>query len=331
MTALSGPGYVEDARTIARLRDAFLLPVPLTVATTQFPVSADLDRNAEYVLRQMETAAERGADVVHVPEAGLSGYAGTDLDTHATTDWARLRRHAKAVMARADTLGCWVILGSAHPLSGDHKPHNSCYVIDDAGRLVDRYDKRFCAGNAAETTGDLAHYTPGDHFSVFTIGDVRCGILICHDYRYPELYREYKQRGVQLLFHAFHAGNNGPERWQKMRAQVGEAHWRHNPRTTLPGITMPATTRAAAANSYLWISCSNSSAPESCWPAFFVRPDGVATGRLTRNEAGVLISTVDPSADWYDATAAWRDRAMAGTYHSGTLVEDKRSEARTEL
>lgn len=37
-----------------------------------------------------------------------------------------------------------VVLGSAHRLSGANNPHNSLYVIDDDGALVDRYDKRFC-------------------------------------------------------------------------------------------------------------------------------------------------------------------------------------------
>src|SRR5215212_1849382 len=59
---------------------------------------------------------------------------------------------------------------------------------------------------------------------------------------------------------------------------------------------MPATMVAEAANNHLWISCPNSSASstrESCWPGFFVRPDGVVAGRLRRNTAGVLVSEVD--------------------------------------
>ncbi len=80
-----------------------------------------------------------------------------------------------------------------------------------------------------------------------------------------------------------------------------------------------------------WISCPNSSARESCWPSFFVRPDGVVTGRLRRNTAGVLVSEVDPDEEIYDSTVAWRDRAMDGVLHSGTLVRDRRSEERTRL
>jgi len=303
----------------------------LQIATSQFPVRADIPSNRDCILRQMREAEEHGADIVHFPEGALSGYAGVDFDTFDDLDWSLLRSCTEEVMSRAEELGVWVLLGSSHRLTGDNKPHNSLYVIDDQGRLVDRYDKRFCAGDSSETTGDLAHYTPGNHFTVFEISGVRCGTLICHDYRYPELYREYKRRDVQVIFHSYHAGNIPPERWANMREQVGEDHWSINPRTTLPGITMPAAMHAAAANNYLWISCANSSAPESCWPAFLVRPDGVKVGELSRNEAGLLFSTLDPDASWYDSTRAWRDRAVRGTYHSGTVVEDERSENRTGL
>jgi len=132
------------------------------------------------------------------------------------------------VLDLARELRIWVLLGSSHRLTAPHKPHNSLYIIDDRGRIVDRYDKMFCAGDRSEETGDLAHYSPGIHFSVFTIKGIRCGALICHDYRYPELYHEYRRRGVQLMFHSYHAGNIPPERFQAMQDDVGDGNQRLN-------------------------------------------------------------------------------------------------------
>jgi deaminated glutathione amidase len=43
------------------------------------------------------------------------------------------------------------------------------------------------------------------------------------------------------------------------------------------------------------------------------------------------MSMVDTNDDLYDSTAAWRDRAMAGTLHSGTIVNDSRSDGRTTI
>jgi deaminated glutathione amidase len=263
----------------------------------------------------------------------LSGYAGVDFETFAGFDWDGLRDATVQISEHARGLSIWTVVGGAHRLSGAHKPHNSLYVINDAGQIIERYDKRFCGGDADENTGDLAHYSPGDHFSVWDIDGVRCGGLICYDYRFPELYRQYKKRGVDLVFHSFHAGHASPDRIAEIGTAIGPELRTLNPAPThtYPGITMPAAMTAAAACNHVWISCPNSSAPQSCWPAFFVRADGVIVGRLRRNVAGVLVSTVDTERQLYDSTAAWRDRAIAGTLHSGTLVDDSRSRDRTAI
>lgn len=303
----------------------------LTVATCQFPTSADIQSNFEYVSRLMREAKDRGADVAHFPEACLSGYAGSDFESYDDFGWKRLQECTYRLLDLAGELGLWVIVGTSHQLTAPHKPHNSLYIIRDDGQLIDRYDKRFCAGNTSENTVDLAHYTSGSHFSVFTIGGICCGTLICHDYRYPELYREYKRLGVQLMFHSYHAAHINPERLRLMEAAIGQEYHAFSRGSTYPSITMPATMIAAAASSHMWISCPNSSAKESCWGSFFVRADGVITGQLERHSTDILLSPVDTEADIYDSTQAWRERALSGILNSGTLVHDIRSSTRTQV
>jgi predicted amidohydrolase len=308
-----------------------MISMRLNVATCQFPTSADPGRNLEHILRQFRIAKEHGADVAHFPEACLSGYVDHDLASYRGYDWRKLSDAAQQALQHAGELKIWVILGSAHRLTGANKPHNSLYIINDRGRLIDRYDKMFCTGDGSGKTGELVHYSPGSHFSVFSIKGIRCGAVICHEYRYPELYREYKRRGVQLMFHSFHAAHMKHKQMVAMQKEVGAQFYKFNRGKTLPEITMPSAMQAAAGSNHVWISCSNSSARESCWASFFVRPDGVITGRLRRNTPGVLISRVDDRETFYDSTATWRGRAMRGIYHSGTLVRDRRSTERRQL
>ncbi len=303
----------------------------LIVATCQFPTSGDTSQNLRYVLKQMHSAKDRGAQVAHFPEACLSGYVGHDIESYKGLDWELLETSTLEIIDQAQKLKLWVILGSIHRLTGRHKPHNSLYIISDRGELVDRYDKMFCAGDRSGRSGELRHFSPGNHFSVFDIRGVRCGAIICHEYRYPELYREYKYKGVELMFHSYHAANIGQKRYRTMQKQVGVEFHKLNRGSTLPEITMPAAMQAASASNHIWISCSNSSAKESCWPAFFVRPDGVIVGRLRRNISGILISTVNTKQKLYDSTIEWRNRAMRGIYHSGKLIKDKRSDERRQL
>jgi predicted amidohydrolase len=284
-------------------------------------VGADIEQNAAWITRQLHEASRSGARVAHFPEGALSGYAGADFETFTGYDRDALESAASGVREHARELGIWVVAGSAHWFSESSAPHNSLYVISDRGEVTERYDKRFLGGT------DPDHYSPGSHYSTWAIDGIRCGALICYDYRFPELYRHYVTLGVQLMFHSFHAGNASPERVAAISAAIGTEYAPLNPAATLtyPGVTMPAVMTASAACNNMWISCPNTSAHESMWPAFFVRSDGITTGRLERNVPGVLMSSVDTEQELYDSTGPWRRRAIAGILHSGELAEDDAS------
>lgn len=277
----------------------------LKVATCQFPVAASVEENGKQIRRQILAAKRRGADVAHFPEYALCGYPGKDFESWGDFDWDMLESESLAISRLAAQEKIWVIFGSAHRLSGDHLPHNSLYVIDPQGRIVDRYDKRFCSPR------ELDKFSPGDHFSVVTINGVRCGLLICADSRYPELYRQYKKLGVDLLFQSFHlARAPGP-----------------NVLTTV----MPATMQARAATNYFWISAPNSSAYYQSFPSLMIQPDGVLVDSLMCNREGVMVNEVNVREELYDASRLFRERAMTGILNSGHLVQDSRSTNRKEF
>ncbi len=276
----------------------------IRVSTCQFPVSRNLKRNSNRIRERILEARRQRANVAHFPEAALSGYAGVDIQSWDDYDWDALKTETLKIASLARMKGLWVVLGSAHPLSEGNLPHNSLYAISPKGRIVDRYDKRFCTG------GDLKFYSPGDHFSVFTINGVRCGLLICYDVRFPEVYREYKKLGAQCIFHSF-----------------------YNARAKRPGIhriIMRPSLQTRAATNYVWVSASNSSAYYS-WPSVFIQPDGVIGGQLHPNRPGVMTNLVDTGRKLYDASRPFRDLAMKGILHSGQLVNDLRSRNRRSL
>ncbi|MCD6175196.1 MAG: hypothetical protein J7K65_05435 [Planctomycetes bacterium] len=59
------------------------------MVTCQFPVSADIGANGEWIRGQMREADEKGADLVHFSKCVLSGYAGVDYMTMAEFDWKK--------------------------------------------------------------------------------------------------------------------------------------------------------------------------------------------------------------------------------------------------
>lgn len=287
----------------------------LRVGTCQFPVSGDIKRNAHYVLKLMRQAKERGAEIAHFSESCLGGHVGSDLRSFKGYDWQLLENCTREIMDLARKLKLWVVVGSNHRLTGKHKPHNCLYLINDRGALVDRYDKRFLCGDARS----LEHrdYTPGSHDVIFRLKGIKCGLIICHEWRYPELYRRYKKAGVQLVFHSWYDGNHSQRDYRSFGKLLGEV------------IRSTATDRAA--NNALWISGTNTSKRESCLPAFVLRPDGKFMGRLKRNVTGVLVTTVEAGKEYMDPSKNWRLRAINGGLHSGQLVRDPRSADRRAL
>ena len=276
----------------------------IRIASCQFPVSADVKENFRFIEAQITDAKLRKADVVHFPECALSGYPGTDMMSLEKFDWNELHRMTDSVMSLAKKLNVWVIIGSLHKLSGTNKPHNSLYVISPEGKIIDRYDKRFCTGT------DLEYCSPGDHFVTFSIKGVKCGLLICYDVRFPELYREYRKLGCDVLFQSFY----------NARQMKGGIH----------PVIMPVSAQAHAATNYFYISLTNSSAPES-WPCHFITPDGLIQNKLTPNLPGILISDADISEEYYDASKEYRQDAMNGKLNSGKTVHDTLSTIRTKI
>lgn len=283
--------------------DAFMAKGRLRVATCQFSENWQPGRNAGMVRRYIAVAKRMGADVVHFHECALSGYGGKVGD--ADYDWPGLREATESVLAEAARRRIWVVLGSSHPLTRPHKPHNSLYLISPAGRIVDRYDKRFCMQTELEV------YSPGDHFVTFDLNGAACALLICFDLRFPEIYRQLYKLGVRVVFQSFHNGRmDGPGVHEHVMRQTLQAH---------------------AGSNAMWISAPNSSAYYSRWPSVFITPDGCIEKSLRRNRAGIMLNTVDLSKRYYDPSAPFRDAAVNGALNSGVPVTDPRSADRQGL
>ena len=268
----------------------------LKIATCQFAVGRSITRNARSIRAFLHKASNAGADIVHFSECAISGYVGTDFPNFAGYDWDVLRAETEKVMALAGELGLWVVLGSTHRLTEPNKPYNSLYLISPKGKLVDRYDKRFC------TPGDLRRLTPGNRFVNFTVNGVKCSLLICFDLRFPELYRELYKAGVNCVLQSFYNAR-----------QSGPSVHTHIMRQTM---------QCRAATNHFWVSISNSSGYYSPYPSCFIRPDGIIVSQLKSNRPGMIVNTVDLKRKFYDPMKKYRDMAINGVLCNGQQVTD---------
>ncbi len=278
----------------------------LKVATCQFAVSSSVKRNSRAICEFMRKSHKAKVDIVHFSECALSGYVGTDFPNFDGYDWESLKQETEKIMALAAELRLWVVLGSTHRLTGPNKPHNSLYLINPKGKIVDRYDKRFC------TPGDLRRLTPGNRFVNFTINGVKCSLLICFDLRFPEIYRQLYKQKVNCIFQSFYNAR-----------QKGPSVHTHIMRQTM---------QCRAATNHFWVSMSNSSGYYSPYPSCFIQPDGKIVRQLRANRPGMMVNTVDLSRKFYDPMADFRDMAISGKLNNARqAVNDPRSRKRRSL
>ncbi|NLW85478.1 MAG: carbon-nitrogen hydrolase family protein [Planctomycetes bacterium] len=273
------------------------------VASVQFAETYNPLHNARRICRFISAAAVQGAQVAHFHECALSGYlAHPKSPSLDHVDFDAVRTALGMVRRSAREAGMWVVVGSAHALTPPHRPHNSLYLISPDGKIADRYDKRFL------TPADLKVFTPGDHDVIFSIGQVRCALLICYEVRFPEVYRRLASKGVEMVFQSFHnAYVSGPGIHDKIMRQTMQAH---------------------AGMNYFWASAVNSAGRYSSYPSIFVTPDGAIAASLPRNKSGMMLNEVDTSLKFYDASGPFRRSAIAGAMHNGRCLKDPRSDDR---
>jgi predicted amidohydrolase len=109
----------------------------------------------------------------------------------------------------ARELNCWILLGSLAERSTDPlRPFNTSVLLDPAGQVSAVYRKRHLFDVAIDdgpSDRESARITPGDTSVVAVLQgvaeetDVRLGLSICFDLRFPELYRELAAGGAVVL------------------------------------------------------------------------------------------------------------------------------------
>ena len=180
--------YNDRIKTI--LEDTTMKVSVIQMNMRSLESKANFDR-AEALVRR--AVGENGPDVVVLPETWNTGFMPAG-DLAASCD-----ENAKAVRARfsplARELNVNIVAGSVSNLRNG-KIYNTACVFDRAGACISEYDKT----HPFTPMGEHEVYTPGDHLVTFTLDSVRCGLLICYEVRFPELWRTLALRGAQVMF-----------------------------------------------------------------------------------------------------------------------------------
>jgi deaminated glutathione amidase len=167
-------------------------------AAIQLNSTDDAERNRATAERLVREAAERGAQLVVLPEkwnrlceAERMAAGAEPLDGPSTT-WAR---------ELARELAIDLVAGSIVEDAGEANHNTSVHAGPD-GEVHAAYRKLhlFDVEVAGTVYRESEHESPGDEVVVSELADGSVlGMSICYDLRFPELYRVLSARGARVL------------------------------------------------------------------------------------------------------------------------------------
>ena len=134
-------------------------------------------------------AAASGAALVCFPEQFATGW-DPGSGTHAEDSGGSIVS-ALSEMAEENAIA---VLGSFRERTTS-LPKNTAIAIGSNGKILATYAKIHLFGPGRENEG----FAPGSELGIFTLGPLTCGIAICYDLRFPELFRLYAKKGVQAV------------------------------------------------------------------------------------------------------------------------------------
>lgn len=186
-------------------------------AAVQMASSPNVDANLIEAARWVEKAAAQKAKLVVLPENfALMGMSETDKLRIAEPEG---NGPIQAFLARtAQQHSVWLVGGTIPIQSREGKVRATALVFDAQGTRVGRYDKIHLfdvdVPGTSEQYRESSTIDAGEQALVVDTPFGRLGVAICYDLRFPELFRQMAEQGMDIL--AVPAA---------FTAKTGAAHW----------------------------------------------------------------------------------------------------------
>ena len=186
----------------------------------------------------------------------------------------------QGLQALAAELSVTILIGSALVKRPDGKAANRAALITPQGQIAATYDKLHMFDvdlPTGETARESETYEPGEQAVAAQAGELKLGLTICYDVRFPALYRALALAGAEVIV--------TPAAFTR---PTGEAHWE----TLLRA-------RAIETGSFVLAPAQGGFHEDGrgTWGrTLAIGPWGELLGKLDHDEPGVLIADLDLAA-----------------------------------
>ena len=170
----------------------------MKIGIIQLCSELDPQENLGKISKFLKDATIQGVEAVFLPELFYSMSDGTKSTPYLIKEG---NEHYREIQALSSRFGVFILGGSAATeLNG--KVVNRAYNFGPQGDDLGSYDKIHlfsCDIKDRAVINESDIYTPGSAGKIIEAGQMRLGLSICFDIRYPQMYRQYALAGVNIL------------------------------------------------------------------------------------------------------------------------------------
>jgi predicted amidohydrolase len=252
-------------------------------------VPHDVARNIQLTCDMMRDAAERGVQLLVLPECGLTGYVYSDASEVQSVAIAVDGPETRQVADLAHRLKMHVVIGMLESAPGSPTVvHNTALLIAPGGSMVP-YRKTHLPSLGADR-----FVTAGNNQPVVVETELgRLGLSICYDLRFPEWARALALQGADVILN--------PTNWPLAAERVAELF-----------------TRVRAAENHVYVIAANRGDEENGVPFIgksqIVDPAGTILASSERG-ADLLIADIVPTRSRAKDIAIPEDNFAISLFH----------------
>ena len=173
-------------------------------------VVGDKRANFKCVENIVSKELQEDTDIFVLPEVWTVGWSCEDFVSSAET--LDNSDTIKLLSSIARDYNVNILGGSFILKNSDARLYNTCPVINRKGELIAMYSKMHLYSYCGCTEG--SYITTGKSPVMVDIDGVKTGLTICYDIRFPEIFREYRKAGADLLVNMAAWGISKPLPWE---------------------------------------------------------------------------------------------------------------------
>lgn len=179
----------------------------MRVAVVQLNSQEDVAHNLERARALVKRAKDEGAEIVALPENfAFMGEEKNKREIAESTDIdaGKAGPITAAIAEAARENGVWIVAGGMPEASDDpQRPFNTSLLVSPRGSVVARYRKIHLFDvdlpDGTKLLESGATKAGDEPIAVDVAENVKLGMTICYDLRFPELYRRLVDRGVRIV------------------------------------------------------------------------------------------------------------------------------------